>query len=296
MKQLNLVALALVILLGVPTLAISQNRTARPAKDVDAATKADGQLSIVAGKMLAFAVSSVDDAAAAPPGKWVNVYGFIYYRYTERGSGNTKANMNGLRQRMADGVATVLNADQLRAMAGMTGDQHSLEVKAALNRDRIVRELFKWRDGDGGDEALVLALAKENGQIVAQVLAQRSRVYGEVLLSLNDGQMTDLRRVRNGQHSGVVSKASGAIRSEDGSRIDKLQATLLLADVLTWATGTEEMNRVIDEGRPAVFFGFASLRAADRNSGSPSNGLRRDASRIVRNTLTPAQLGVINIW
>lgn len=263
--------------------------TAEPLHNRGRSKKQD-QLSIVGGKALSFAVSTEDEIASTPPGKWANVYGFTYYRYTERGTGKEKVSLNGLVKEMADGVATVFDDDQRQLIADIVTEQKSIEAKATRNRIQISKELLKWRDGSKGDESKILSLAKENGQLLSTLIAQRSPVYGKIQHSLTKEQLSDLRRVRNREHKGIIPNASGNVRSKDGSKVDKKEATLLLAKFLTWSTGTEAMNQVVDAGRPAVFFGFAKMRVTNRAGSKVSKSLRRDASRALFDTLDDAQM------
>lgn len=151
---------------------------------IDPSDLANGDpLPIVAGKLLSFAVSTADECAYTPPGKWVNLYGVVYYRYVERGTGDEKNSVAGLVKESAEAVASILTNEQVSQLAAIVPQQLIWEDQARSNRDLIARELYKWRLGETGDETLILNLTSENGTILKDLVHQRTSVYGETFKS-----------------------------------------------------------------------------------------------------------------
>lgn len=247
-------------------------------------------LSILAGKLLAFAVSSKDEVATTPPGKWANVFGFTYFRYTERGSGHKKTSLNGMIGRMADGVASIIGEEKARSLAALSASQSKVEAAAIGAREAISRGLYAWRqgpfEGEAEARAELLALGKANGERLADLLEERIPRYRAVLESLDASQLEQLARLRAGNYDGPLDLS---VRKLAPSREAKQVSTLILGKFLTWSTSTHEMASLIDAGRPAVFFGFAGLRLANRESSKVSSGLRRNASRVLLATLDEEQ-------
>lgn len=263
------------------------NKSSKPTTARNRTSQQD-QLQIVAGKLLSMAVSSEEEVAVSPPGKWVNTWGFTYFRYTERGTGRNKVSLNGLLSKMADGAASVLNENQLRLMTNIVAHQENLEAEASKNREELIRELFQWRTKGKGDKARILALAEKNGQLLAELLNERRQAYEQICESLTSEQDKQLRAVRAGEFQSTKS-----VRKLARSKKQKQELTLMLGKFITWSTGTPDMNRVIDAGRPAVFFGFANLRMANRNSGKRSQSLRGDASKTMLGLLNARQMTML---
>ena len=117
-------------------------------------------------------------------------------------------------------------------------------------------------------------------------------VLGEIYQELTDTQkdaMCELRKT-----SDHVTSNTDILTSLD-SQLNKEERTvlrLILHKFFVWSTGLEAMNRLVDSGRPAVFFGFAYLRVDDRAGEEPSNGLRGEASKLIDNLLDENQ-GII---
>ena len=85
-----------------------------------------------------------------PPEKWVNLYGMVYYRYIERGSGDTKTSVSGLVKETAEAVAAILTPEQLDKIIAIIPQQLAWENTARSNRDSIARELYQWESGTLG--------------------------------------------------------------------------------------------------------------------------------------------------
>lgn len=263
----------------------TQPKSKSSKEELSAKLKEQDPLSIVSGKLLAFSVSSEEQVTTTPPGKWANLFGFTYFRYTERGSGKEKASINGLINDMAEGVIEQLDESGVEAMKSIVRQQGEIEVKANENRQEISRQMFQWREATG-DEARILAIAEENGKLLSELLEQRIEVYSKTLSGMNAQQRMQLSAVRKGES---IAENRKRVASLAGNREAKRELTLLLGKFVTWATSTPEMSAVIDAGRPAVFFGFADLRIRNRQGNRPSTSLRRDASRIMLKTLDDSQ-------
>lgn len=54
------------------------------------------------------------------------------------------------------------------------------------------------------------------------------------------------------------------------------------------------MNQLEDDGRPAVYFGFENLRTEDKEREDVSNGLRKETSDLIANTLYTSQSTILN--
>jgi len=232
----------------------------KPKRGLKAELKEQDPLSIVSGKLLAFAVSSEEQVASTPPGKWANVFGFTYFRYTERGTGKQKANINGLISKMAEGVIGQLDNESVEAIKSVAKKQSEIEIRAIQHRNEISRLLFQWREKPG-DESRILALAEDNGKLLAELLEQRITVYSQVLARMTAQQREGLTKVRKGEYATTNARR---VASMAKTRDAKRELTLLFGKFVTWATSTAEMSEVIDAGRPAVFFGFANLRKTKR--------------------------------
>lgn len=252
------------------------------------------QLPIVAGKLLSYAVSTEDECAYMPPGKWVNLYGMVYYRYVERGSGNNKISVNGLVKESAETVASILNSDQLHQITSMVAQQLSWENQARNNRDIISRELYKWKSGTAGDEILILNLSNENGALLKNIIHQRTSIFASILKELSDEQKNSFCLSRTLENNDIDPDDLKNLKNQLSNDDEKTTLNLILSKFFAWATGTEEMNQLVDDGRPAVYFGFANLRVEDRAGDDVSNGLRKEASDLIANTLNPAQTSILN--
>jgi len=252
------------------------------------------QLPIVAGKLLSYAVSSEDECAYMPPGKWVNLYGMVYYRYTERGSGNDKLSVNGLVKESAEAVASILNKDQLAEIISIISQQLIWENQARNNRDLISRELYKWKSGIEGDENLILNLTKENGVLLKNIIHQRTTIYATVMKELSDEQKNNFCLSRTLENNEINPNDLKNLKNQLNNDDEKTTLNLILSKFFVWATGTEEMNQLVDDGRPAVYFGFANLRIEDREGNNVSNGLRKEASDLISNTMNSSQKTTLN--
>lgn len=241
-------------------------------------------LPIVQGKILSWAVSTDDEIAYTPPGKWVNIYGKTYYRYVERAEGaELKVNQ------IAASASNILTSEQINIITAIVSNQTKGEIQAITNRGTISRELIKFRNGENADEDLILKLANDNGIILGELVKQGASAYGEVFKSLTNTQKNALcekRKISDHENS------STAIMSALGKAFTKDEHTvlnMLMADFFIWATGVEDMNKYVDAGRAAVFFGFANLRVEDRAGEEVSSGLRGESSKIIDNVLDDNQ-------
>lgn len=246
-------------------------------------------LQIIEGKLLSWTVSTDDEIAYTPPGKWANVYGKTYYRYVERAHGAAiKVNQ------VAASTANILNPEQLKMITAIVSDQSKIETKGLANRALIARELIKWRNGGQGDEGMILKIANENGNMFTKLILQNASVYGKIFQSLTNEQknaMAALRKTSDHAHSSTMVLSS---IDKSFSKEERTVLKILLSDFFIWATGTEEMNRYIDSGRPAVFFGFANLRVKNRAGKNVSPGLRGEASKVVERLLDAKQKAALD--
>jgi hypothetical protein len=241
-------------------------------------------LTIVEGKILSWAVSSDDEIAYTPPGKWANVYGKTYYRYVERANGAAiKVN------EVAASAANILTPEQLEIIVSIVADQTTIETKGLANRSLIARELIKWREGDKGDENKILKLANENGILFKKLVLQSASAFGKVFQSLTIEQKSALSALRKSSDHASSGTRSLSVLDQSLSKEEHTVLRILLCDFFIWATGTEEMNRYIDSGRPAVFFGFANLRVKNRAGKNVSSGLRGEASKVIEKLLDSNQ-------
>lgn len=247
------------------------------------------QLPIVAGKLLSYAVSTEDECAYMPPGKWVNLYGMVYYRYVERGSGDNKESVNGLVKASAEAVASILNSEQLESVISIVPEQLSWENQARSNRDLIARELYQWKSGTAGDEDLILQLSSENGELLKNTVHQRTGVFAKIWKELTAQQQHSFCLSRTAENEEIDPNDLKDLKNKLSTDEEKTILNLLLSKFFVWATGTKEMNQLVDDGRPAVYFGFANLRIEDREGEDVSNGLRKEASDLIINTLNTSQ-------
>lgn len=252
------------------------------------------QLPIIAGKLLSYAVSTEDECAYTPPGKWVNLYGMVYYRYIERGSGDDKVSVNGLVKESAEAVASILNSDQLGEIISIVPQQLIWENQARSNRDMISRELYKWKSGIEGDENLILNLSNQNGVLLKNIIHQRTTIYSEIMKELSNEQKNSFCLSRTLENNDINPDDLKNLKNQLSNDDEKTILNLVLSKFFVWATGTEEMNQLVDDGRPAVYFGFANLRIEDREGDDVSNGLRKEASDLIANTLNSSQSITLN--
>ena len=252
------------------------------------------QLPIVAGKLLSYAVSTEEECAYTPPGKWVNLYGMVYYRYVERGSGDDKVSVNGLVKESAEAVASILNNDQLGEILAIIPQQLLWENQARVNRDLISRELYKWKSGTSGDENLILNLSHENGELLKNIIHQRTTVYSRIIKELTHEQKIGFCLSRTLTNNEINAEDLKDLKNQLSNEDEKTTLNLVLSKFFVWATGTEEMNQLVDDGRPAVYFGFANIRVEDRAGDDVSNGLRKEASDLIMSTLNSAQITRLN--
>lgn len=259
----------------------------------DAAVSADqleqDPLPIVRGKILSWAVSTDDEIAYAPPGKWVNIYGKTYYRYVERADGAAlKVN------EMAASATNILTTEQISLITKIVSDQTKNELQLIANRATISRELIKFRKKENADETLIQKLAQNNGFLLAELIKQSGATYGEIFKSLTNSQknaMCEKRKIADHANSNTdILSALGKSLTSDENTVLKA----LLSDFFIWATGSEEMNKYVDAGRAAVFFGFANLRVEDRAGTDVSKGLRSEASNIIEKLLNNNQTARLN--
>ncbi len=249
------------------------------------------QLAIVAGKLLSYAVSTEDECAYTPPGKWINIYGTVYYRYVERANG---LSVEGLIKESAEATASILTSEQLHLIVELVADQTSKEIQGLANRDIISRELYKWKSGNEGSEELILRLTYENGHLLKDIIEQRTQVYGEIIKQLTNTQKNNLCSARVSQFNGVDPDDLNTIKKQLETDEEKAVLNIILAKFFSWATGTVSMNKLVDDGRPAVYFGFANLRVEDREGEDVSSGLRGEASKFILSILTPTQLEALH--
>ena len=252
------------------------------------------QLPIVAGKLLSYTVSTEDECAYMPPGKWVNLYGIVYYRYVERGSGDDKVSVNGLVKESAEAVASILTNDQLEEILAIVPQQLVWENQARINRDLISRELYKWKSGIEGDESLILDLSHENGGLLKNIIHQRTSVYSKIMKELSNEQKNGFCLSRTLTNNEINPDDLKNLKNQLSNDDEKTTLNLVLSKFFVWATGTEEMNQLVDDGRPAVYFGFANIRIEDRAGDDVSNGLRKEASDLIINTLNSTQSTTLN--
>lgn len=252
------------------------------------------QLPIVAGKLLSYAVSTADECAYMPPGKWVNLYGMVYYRYIERGSGDTKVSVSGLVKETAEAVASILTPEQLDKIIAIIPQQLAWENTARSNRDSIARELYQWKSGTAGDEALILSLSRENGTLLKNVIHQRTAVFAEIVNGLTTIQREGFCLSRTTENDQIDPEDLKSLKNQLNNEAEKTTLNLVLSKFFVWATGTERMNQLVDDGRPGVYFGFANLRIEDREGEEVSNGLRKEASDLIVATMTTAQHNQLN--
>ena len=252
------------------------------------------QLPIVAGKLLSYTVSTEDECAYMPPGKWVNLYGIVYYRYVERGSGDDKVSVNGLVKESAEAVASILTNDQLEEILAIVPQQLVWENQARINRDLISRELYKWKSGIEGDESLILDLSHENGGLLKNIIHQRTSVYSKIMKELSNEQKNGFCLSRTSTNNEVNAEDLKDLKNQLSNDDEKTTLNLVLSKFFVWATGTEEMNQLVDDGRPAVYFGFANIRIEDRAGDDVSNGLRKEAADLIMNTLNSSQSTMLN--
>lgn len=252
------------------------------------------QLPIVAGKLLSYAVSTADECAYMPPGKWVNLYGMVYYRYIERGSGDTKVSVSGLVKETAEAVASVLTPEQLDKIIAIIPQQLAWENTARSNRDSIALELYQWKSGTAGDEALILALSRENGTLLKNVTHQRTAIFAEIVNGLTATQREGFCLSRTAENDQIDPEDLKSLKNQLSNEAEKTTLNLVLSKFFVWATGTERMNQLVDDGRPGVYFGFANLRIEDREGEEVSNGLRRDASNLILETMNATQQTRLN--
>ena len=252
------------------------------------------QLPIVAGKLLSYTVSTEDECAYMPPGKWVNLYGIVYYRYVERGSGDDKVSVNGLVKESAEAVASILTNDQLEEILAIVPQQLVWENQARINRDLISRELYKWKSGIEGDESLILDLSHENGGLLKNIIHQRTSVYSKIMKELSNEQKNGFCLSRTSTNNEVNAEDLKDLKNQLSNDEEKTTLNLVLSKFFVWATGTEEMNQLVDDGRPAVYFGFANIRIEDRAGDDVSNGLRKEAADLIMNTLNSSQSTMLN--
>lgn len=256
----------------------------------DASTLINGDpLPIVQGKILSWAVSTDDEIAYTPPGKWVNVYGTVFYRYVERAQGDAiKVN------EVAATTTNILTTSQVSQFKTILENQTLLEEKGIANRENIARELIKWKDGSNGNEAKVLELAEQNGQFFSDLIIERTEVFSDIFNSLSYTQrdsMCEIRKISNHSESDttILDNLSDGLSSEQKSVL-----RLLLHKFFVWSTSLVEMTKLVDDGRPAVFFGFANLRVEDRAGDNPSSGLRGESSKLIANLLDQNQNEILN--
>ena len=252
------------------------------------------QLPIVAGKLLSYTVSSEEECAYMPPGKWVNLYGMVYYRYVERGSGDDKVSVNGLVKESAEAVASILTNDQLGEILAIIPQQLVWENQARINRDLISRELYQWKSGIEGDESLILNLSRENGVLLKNIIHQRTSVYSKIMKELSNEQKNGFCLSRTLTNNEVNAEDLKDLKNQLSNDEEKTTLNLVLSKFFVWATGTEEMNQLVDDGRPAVYFGFANIRIEDRAGDDVSNGLRKEAADLIMNTLNSSQSTMLN--
>lgn len=252
------------------------------------------QLPIVAGKLLSYAVSTADECAYMPPGKWVNLYGMVYYRYIERGSGDTKVSVSGLVKETAEAVASILTPEQLDKIIAIIPQQLAWENTARSNRDSIARELYQWKSGTAGDEALILSLSRENGTLLKNVIHQRTAVFAEIVNGLTTIQREEFCLSRTTENDQIDPEDLKSLKNQLNNEAEKTTLNLVLSKFFVWATGTERINQLVDDGRPGVYFGFANLRIEDREGEEVSNGLRKEASDLIVATMTTAQHNQLN--
>ena len=252
------------------------------------------QLPIVAGKLLSYAVSTADECAYMPPGKWINVYGTVYYRYIERGSGENKVSVNGLVKQNAEIAATILSQDQMDQIVSILPQQLEWENEARFNRDLIARELYQWKSGAVGDENLILGLTHENGSLLKNLVHQRTSVFAAIVNDLTASQIEGFCRSRTAENDTIDPEDLKNIKNQLSSEDEKTTLNLVLSKFFVWATGTESMNQLVDDGRPGVYFGFANLRIEDRSGEEVSSGLRKEASDLIMETLNAEQSSTLN--
>ena len=218
----------------------------------------------------------------------------VYYRYIERGSGDDKVSVNGLVKESAEVVASILTNDQLEEILAIVPQQLNWENQARINRDKISRELYQWKSGIEGDENLILNLSRENGELLKKIIHQRTTVYSNIMKELSNEQKNGFCLSRTLTNNEINPDDLKNLKNQLSNDDEKTTLNLVLSKFFVWATGTEEMNQLVDDGRPAVYFGFANIRIEDRAGDDVSNGLRKEASDLIINTLNSTQSTTLN--
>ena len=145
-----------------------------------------------------------------------------------------------------------------------------------------------------GNEALILSLSRENGTLLKNVTHQRTAVFAEIVNGLAATQREGLCLSRTAENDQIDPEDLKNLKNQLSSEAEKTTLNLVLSKFFVWATGTERMNQLVDDGRPGVYFGFSNLRIEDRESEEVSNGLRRDASNLILETMNTTQQTRLN--
>ena len=141
---------------------------------------------------------------------------------------------------------------------------------------------------------MILTLAEENGKLFANLIAQKTAVYGEIYNTLTNEQKNKLCELRKtSDHASSNTEAIETLEAQFKGD-ERSVMRLILSKFFIWVTGLEAYNQVVDTGRPAVYFGFANLRVEDRAGEDVSNGLRSEASKLVANLLDTNQSAIMD--
>ena len=111
---------------------------------------------------------------------------------------------------------------------------------------------------------------------------------------LSEEQKNDLCLARVSQYNGINPDDLTSVKKQFATSEQKAVVNIVFSKFFAWATGTVDMNKLVDDGRPAVYFGFANLRIEDREGNDVSAGLRGESSKLLLQTLNSSQLAVLN--
>ncbi len=278
LQKLRLSAAVLVHLitasLALPVVA-QTNETAL--RDLSGHDVEEAQLrSAVASRTLTWLTGSSANNDYVSVGRMANFFGFVALRVSS-GQSLTRAHV-------ARDTLAVLEPSQINVLITLLDEQVSAHAATQTSRKEMNRSLERLLVGEGVNRAEFLALGRIYGAREAELGRIIAKHFGTIVVSLSPDQQDRLAAIRLAHAAGEPDRIP-----ETGNRVrlpnvDRKELVNLTARLLSWTTGSPELNDFEVVGKPSQHFGFVSLRLES------GHAVRRGAvAREVLELLTPEQ-------
>ena len=275
-----LTAIPFAFLLGF-TPAVFADR-AQPVRDISGASVDEDKLSqAIASRTLTWLTGSSSNNDYISVGRLANFFGFVGLRVS---SGHSLS-----RSAVAKETLHVLNAGQRAHLIKLVEEQKDTFAAVHTARFNMNRALEGLRIDEPLTREDFLTLGEAYGMAEAELGRVIAESLGAVAVSLTPKQKTALQEIRSRYVSGTAGdKKIRGIKTKL-PKADKKELVNIAARLLSWTTGTPEINDYEVVGKPSQHFGFVSLRLES------NHGVKRGAvAGEVMALLTEPQLTAID--